>query len=73
MASGGLSGIVAACLLLSSPWYLAYDGLPTWLVYLPLGLSPLAVMVAEDRDRTPVTILTTLFMLPSLLLTWNKW
>jgi hypothetical protein len=77
MTSGGLSGIVAACLLLSSSWFLSYDGLPTWLVYLPLGLSPLAIMLdTENGDRTARVVLfwvRVFLMLPSLLLTWNKW
>lgn len=76
MALNGLSGVVAACLLLSSSWFLSYDGLPTWLVYLPLGLSPLANMVYQrSSQRDPVSLfwLSVIFMLPSLLLTWHKW
>lgn len=70
----GLSGIVAAVLILSSSWFLSYDGLPTWLVYLPLGLSPLAIMLCpQDGHNVIIFWISVFLMLPSLLLTWHKW
>jgi hypothetical protein len=75
-ALGGLSGIVAACLLLSLPWYLSYDGLPAWLVYLPLGLTPLAIMIISPKThedaRINYTVRSLGVLLPSLLLIWHR-
>jgi hypothetical protein len=76
-ALSGLSGMVATCLILSSPWFLSYDGLPTWLVYLPLGLSPLAIMTIPRRlnenTKSICVVILGVFMLPSLVLTWHNW